>query len=292
MGPRKSTFVLLILFILGAAGISLTHTPIDRTLKLDERFLVPPKGIERFVLGFRGPAADGLWIRVIQDFDFCEKSKNQPRAAVNQQGLTAKKTNNGDNSDNSDNSDNKVAETKNDRQITVEDLVGQGLDPLAAILQATAAPKLCERGWVYKMLDRITDIDPRFDIVYRFGATMLSVVISDIEGARLIFEKGLMLFPKDWTLAYRAAYHYLYELKDFKRASELLALSGQNGAPLWVFSLSAKLMTKVGQTEAARDFLSDFIHNNSDERWTEYLQKRLEELDKILLEQKKKKDKD
>ena len=36
----------------------------------------------------------------------------------------------------------------------------------------------------------------------------------DREGARLIFEKGLRQFPQDWSLAYAAAYHYLFEIQE------------------------------------------------------------------------------
>lgn len=36
-------------------------------------FLAPPEQIEHLVFGFQESAADALWIRAIQDFDFCEK---------------------------------------------------------------------------------------------------------------------------------------------------------------------------------------------------------------------------
>ncbi len=36
-------------------------------------YFSPPAGIEHFQFGFQESTADALWIRVIQDFDFCEE---------------------------------------------------------------------------------------------------------------------------------------------------------------------------------------------------------------------------
>ncbi|MCB0384205.1 MAG: hypothetical protein KDD43_02335, partial [Bdellovibrionales bacterium] len=33
--------------------------------------LRPPENIEHFTFGYRDSIADGLWIRTIQDFEFC-----------------------------------------------------------------------------------------------------------------------------------------------------------------------------------------------------------------------------
>ena len=71
----------------------------------------------------------------------------------------------------------------------------------------------CNEGWVYHMLDRITDFSPRFLYAYVHGGLLLSIVVDDREGARQIFEKGLKAFPDHYNLNYHAAYHYLAEVK-------------------------------------------------------------------------------
>jgi len=40
--------------------------------KANNLYMTPPQGIEHFTLGFNGIMADSMWIRVLQDFDYCE----------------------------------------------------------------------------------------------------------------------------------------------------------------------------------------------------------------------------
>src|ERR1035441_2628440 len=53
------------------------------------------------------------------------------------------------------------------------------------------------KGWVYQMLDGITSLDRRFQMAYIAGATVLSVLVQDVEGANLIFDRGVLNFPND-----------------------------------------------------------------------------------------------
>ena len=59
------------------------------------------------------------------------------------------------------------------------------------ILDAEIVEARCNEGWVYHMLDRITDFSPKFLYAYVHGGLLLSVLVDDREGARQIFEKGL-----------------------------------------------------------------------------------------------------
>jgi hypothetical protein len=114
-------------------------------------------------------------------------------------------------------------------------------------------------GWAYHLLDLITTLDPRFYIAYSAGATSLSVVVKDKDGARKIFDRGVANFPSDWSLAYRSAYHYLYEMEDCTKAAALLKDAVANGAPSWVANLSGRLFTHTGQIDLARSVLIDAI---------------------------------
>lgn len=136
-----------------------------------------------------------------------------------------------------------------------------------------------EKGWTFRILDSVTKMDPKFHVAYSVGATALSVFADDIEGARIIFERGILNFPKDWTLQYRAGYHYLFEVKNCKLAAEHFQNSAMNGAPPWATSLAAKLLTKSGQYEMAEAFLKDAQEKFKGEEVEVKLKKRLEELE-------------
>lgn len=106
-------------------------------------------------------------------------------------------------------------------------------------------------GWLYQMLEAITLLDPKFKEPYSFGGLALSIIISDIAGASQIFKKGVQQFSTDWVLAYKAAYHALYEEKDNLKAAQMMEAAAKNGAPDWVYSLAGKLYAEGGRKELA-----------------------------------------
>lgn len=179
-----------------------------------ERFLIsPPPMIHRMSFGYAEAIADSLWIRSLQDFDYC------------------------------------------DQQI---------------------AERVCKNNsWLYKMIDAITELSPKFRIAYAAGALALTVIITDVDGATKIFEKGVKEFPNDWPILYRAAYHYMYEVKDNKRAAELLIQAGQNGAPTWVFTLAGRLYSDAGHLELAESLLQEMKQTNQDPTLIKRLQDKI-----------------
>lgn len=138
------------------------------------------------------------------------------------------------------------------------------------------ADKICrDHSWLYRMLNAVTDLSPSFRIAYAAGALALTVIISDIDGATKIFDKGVKAFPKDWPILYRAAYHYMYEVKDNKRAAELLIQAGKNGAPTWVFTLAGRLYSDAGSLELAEMVLQDMINTRQDPNLIKRLQDKI-----------------
>lgn len=155
-------------------------------------FLTPPR-IERFMFGMKEQAADALWIRALQDFDYCEREIS-----------------------------NRVCQSD---------------------------------GWLYRVLDLITDLSPRFRIAYATGGLALTILVNDLPGASKIFNKGLQTFPKDLPLLERAAYHALYEEHDDRKAADLLERAARNGAPPWYHMLAVRLYNRQGQTNLAEALL-------------------------------------
>jgi tetratricopeptide (TPR) repeat protein len=191
--------------VLGAVAIALVATSqlrLPDTINVDRQLIPPPPHLERFAFGYQEVIADTLWIRALQDFDYCD---------------------------------------------------------------VQLASKICRNNsWLFQMLDSITNLSPHFRVAYAAGALALTVIITDIDGATKIFDKGVKVFPNDWPILYRAAYHYLYEVNDKKRAAELLIAAGENGAPSWVFSLAGRLYSDAGKLDLAKALLEQMIREKQD----------------------------
>lgn len=177
------------------------------------QLIPPPQHIERMAFGFNEVIADSLWIRAVQDFDYCEQQISN---------------------------------------------------------------NVCKNNsWLYLMLDAVTNLSPSFRMPYATGSLALTIIISDIAGATKIFDKGIQAFPKDWPILYRAAYHYLYEVKDKKRAAELLVQAGKNGAPAWVFALAGRLYSDAGSLDLAEALLQQMIAEGQDPAVVKRLQDKI-----------------
>lgn len=138
--------------------------------------------------------------------------------------------------------------------------------------------KVCKgRSWLFHIFDVITDLDPHFQIVYRIGGLVLSVIISDIDGATALFDKGVKLYPTDWRLTYRAAYHAIYEENNKAKAGELLKLAAQNGAPPWVYSLAGRMWVDSGHDELAQALLKEMKENKVESDIIQRLEKKIAE---------------
>lgn len=206
----------LVLGIFAIGLIALTSGQFGAATKIERKPIAPPPYIERMSFGYQESIADIMWIRAIQDFDYCD--------------------------------------------------------------QEIAAKVCVNNSWLYKMLDTVTNLSPHFRTPYAAGALALTVIISDIDGATKIFDKGVKEFPNDWPILYRAAYHYLYEVKDKKRAAELLIQAGQNGAPPWVFSLAGRLYSDSGHLDLAQSLLAEMKRNNQDPVLIKRLEDKIESL--------------
>ena len=160
---------------------------------------------------------------------------------------------------------------------------------LDSILNIKIANSRCHLGWVYQMVNSIVSLAPKFKLPYRFGGEMLAIAVDDREGAKRIFDLGVMRFPEYWPMVYSASYLYLFELQNPARAAELLELAQKHGGPDWLLSLAGTLYSKSGQTLLAITKLRDFIANNPNSKNLLKLKHRLAELEKIYVENEKQK---
>lgn len=209
--------------------------------KNEQKYLnPPPEHIEYFHFGFRESLADSFWLRWIQDNDHCQTY---------------------------------------DRK-TLYNL--EPIDPKTVDKDITSVPryKICDNSWSFKMLDAVTRLAPKFWMPYQAGASTLAILVEDFEGASVIYERGLKEYPNDWQLLFRASFHYQFNLKDVKRAAELLLRASELGAPPWTRSLAARLYTHSGQVELGLSVLESYrkTMDESNEDAVKQVDKRIAEL--------------
>lgn len=71
------------IFILGSvlfASSSFFTPPLSRETK---HLILPPRNLERMSFGFQEALADGLWLRAIQDFDYCDRPASEKQCRDN-----------------------------------------------------------------------------------------------------------------------------------------------------------------------------------------------------------------
>lgn len=163
--------------------------------------VIPPKAyatppeIKHFTFGYNEQIADILWVRAIQDFDFCSE------------------------------------------KINATDCKGQ--------------------SWLFHMIDRITELSPKFRMPYSSGGIALTILVNDYEGATKIFDKAVVAFPNDYPILSRAAYHAIYEEKDNVKAAKLLRQAAQAGGPAWYYTLAGRLYTESGKIELGESIVAE-----------------------------------
>ena len=107
------------------------------------------------------------------------------------------------------------------------------------------------------LIEITTDLDPRLEVAYRYGAVFLAERAPEGAGrpqeAVEVLEKGVRMNPRSWRLRQDLGFfHYLF-LHDPQRASEILTEAAEvPGAGFWLRTLAADLLLKGGERRAAR----------------------------------------
>jgi hypothetical protein len=219
-----ATTAVLSIFLAGLL-FSVSKLNFQTRTEVKKNFIAPSAKIRNFTFGYKDLVTDFLWIRVIQDFDFCSseiKTANPYKVCVN-------------------------------------------------------------KSWLFKYLDVITILSPSFRMPYATGALALTVLITDIEGASVIFDRGTLEFPTDWPILYRAAYHAIIEEKNFKKAAHLLIQAQKNGGPDWLVGLAGRMLVKSGELEMAKSLINHLNETGIKDQtnvYAERIQKRIQEYTK------------
>lgn len=129
------------------------------------------------------------------------------------------------------------------------------------------------------LLDVITDLSPKWDIPYYFGATLLPIEADSAEEGYYIIDKGIREFPDDWHLWFFKGYYQWQIDNDLTNAAETLQhASSLHGAPSYLARLPATLATRTGQRELAIRFIHESLKQVKDEKQKQVLLEKLQEM--------------
>ena len=132
------------------------------------------------------------------------------------------------------------------------------------------------------LLDLTTTLDPHFAVAYQFGAIFLAEPPPDGAGrldlAIALLEKGLRVEPR-WQYAEALGFlHYWHSHDLLAAAGEFNRAARMPGAPKWLGPLTANMLAKGGDQEAAKVLFGELA--KSEEKWIrELAERRLRELE-------------
>jgi tetratricopeptide (TPR) repeat protein len=148
-------------------------------------------------------------------------------------------------------------------------------------IQAMGERKVTEEAghWIYRALDVITTLDPKFVRVYEAGGIALVTLVVLPEESNRILEKGIQHNPDVWTLPYLLGFNYYFELHDDAKAADYIARASRlPGAPEYLAGLATRLYISAREPQVAIDFLVRMYEQTSDENVKRVLERRLKEV--------------
>lgn len=132
-------------------------------------------------------------------------------------------------------------------------------------------------NWLYLRFKNMTQLDPLFLEAYQYGGVYLSIVKDDDLGAKDIYDKGLSKYPDDYYLLLNSGFHYLFELKDEKKAYEILKkIKDHPKTPFYWKTVISRLAYENNDFDIAETILENSIKNSKNEMIKEKLKERLE----------------
>jgi tetratricopeptide (TPR) repeat protein len=119
------------------------------------------------------------------------------------------------------------------------------------------------------LLDVTTDLDPRLDIAYQFGAIFLSERSPAGAGrpdeAVLLVRKGIAANPTNWRLYYHLGFVYYWYLHDYQHASQAFWDGSKiPGALPWMSAMAAHIAETGGSRETSRFMWTQIYQTTKD----------------------------
>ncbi|MCM3881271.1 MAG: hypothetical protein ND807_14285 [Vicinamibacterales bacterium] len=124
---------------------------------------------------------------------------------------------------------------------------------------------------LYPLLDLTTTLDPDFVVAYRFGAIFLSEPdpggASRPDLAIALLKKGVRTTNR-WEYYYDIGFVYYWNLHDYTNAADWFRRGGDlPGAPWWLRTYAAVMLTKGGDRQASRFLWQEVLQRPDTNEW-------------------------
>lgn len=160
------------------------------------------------------------------------------------------------------------------------------------IIQEMGERKVSQEAgqWIYRAVDVVTTLDPKFVRAYEAGAHALCTLVVMPEASNRLLEKGIHHNPEEWRLLFLLGFNYYFEFGDNQKAAESMAAAARlPGAPDLIARLAAKMLVSAKSPHQAVELLAKVYEETTDESVRKVLEQRLREAiverDLYLLEQ-------
>lgn len=132
--------------------------------------------------------------------------------------------------------------------------------------------------WIYRALDVVTTLDPKFVRAYEAGAHALCSIVMMPQESNWLLEKGIQHNPQEWRLPFLLGFNLYFEFGDNQKAAEAMARAARiPGAPEMIARLAAKLLVSAKSPQQAVELLAKIYEETSDENVKRLLEQRLRE---------------
>ncbi len=160
------------------------------------------------------------------------------------------------------------------------------------VIQAMGERRVSQEAgqWIYRALDVVTTLDPKFVRAYEAGAHALCTLVVMPEASNRLLEKGIHHNPQEWRLLFLLGFNYYFEFGDNRKAAEAMAAAARlPGAPDVISRLAARMLVSAHSPHQAVELLAKVYEDTTDESVRKVLEQRLREAiverDLYLLEQ-------
>ncbi len=121
-------------------------------------------------------------------------------------------------------------------------------------------------SWLFLRFNTVASLDPYFYQNYLYGGLFLAIIKDDLEGADVIYDKGLAHFPEDYRLNYNAGFLNYYEMGNTKKGLAYLEkVQDHPRAPVFLRSIINKLRLDTGASLEEVYQLVRYHHATTDE---------------------------
>jgi len=125
-----------------------------------------------------------------------------------------------------------------------------------------------------RLAQLVTDIDPEFRTVYVLMGSGLSVLQGNPDGAVRLLEKGVK-HVSYWKLHFLLGFTYFFELLEYEKAAEQMALAAElEGAPPYLSLFAGRLYHKAGDPSTAMAMIQARMAEEKNEANRAALEKR------------------